>query len=52
MAGVGPAGAYCVALTEHDRRRLRTELFDRLGRPATAFELTAIARCAVGRTPS
>jgi len=49
LAGVGPAGAYCVALSEADRARLRTELFARLGSPADSFSLDAVARCAVGR---
>ena len=49
LAGVGPAGAYCVALPEADRSRLRTELFDRLSAPAGSFALDAVARCAVGR---
>jgi len=49
LAGVGPAGAYCLALTDHERHRLRAELFDRLGTPAASFTLGAVARCAVGR---
>jgi hypothetical protein len=51
MAGVGPAGAYCLALPDGDRQRLRAALFDRLGRPDGSFALGAIARCAVARTP-
>lgn len=49
LAGVGPAGAYCVALSDEGRGRLRTELFHRVGSPAGAFTLGAVARCAVGR---
>lgn len=52
LAGVGPAGAYCVARTDRDRRRIRAELYDRLGSPAGSFTLSAGARCAVGRVPS
>lgn len=52
LAGVGPAGAYCVGLEEHDRELLRGELFVRLGSPTGTFELGAVARCAVGRAPS
>jgi SAM-dependent methyltransferase len=51
LAGVGPAGAYCVALTDDDRSRLREELFARFGSPKGSFTLGAVARCAVGRVP-
>ena len=51
LAGVGPAGAYCVALPDDDRRRLRTALFGRVGEPSGSFTLGAVARCAVARTP-
>ncbi|HUF97118.1 MAG TPA: methyltransferase domain-containing protein [Ilumatobacter sp.] len=51
LAGVGPAGAYCVALPADDRQRLRTALFRRLGEPTGSLELGAIARFAVGRVP-
>ena len=44
LAGVGPAGAYCVSLPENDRRRLRTALFRRLGEPLGSFALGAVAR--------
>jgi hypothetical protein len=49
LAGVGPAGSYCVALADEDRRRLRAELFRRFGSPSGSFTLGAIARCAVAR---
>jgi SAM-dependent methyltransferase len=49
--GVGPAGAYLVALDEERRGRVRTELFARLGEPSGAFTLRALARGAVGRVP-
>lgn len=51
LAGVGPAGAYCVSLPDDDRQRLRTALFRRLGEPAGSFTLGAVARSAVARTP-
>jgi SAM-dependent methyltransferase len=51
LAGVGPAGAYCLSLGEADRDRLRSALFTRCGEPAGAFTLGAVARCAVARVP-
>lgn len=51
LAGVGPAGAYCVALADDDRGRLRTALFRRVGEPAGPITLGAVARCVVARTP-
>ena len=48
LAGVGPAGAYCVGLPEPDREDVRRALFDRLGSPAASFTLGAVARGAVG----
>jgi SAM-dependent methyltransferase len=52
LAGVGPAGAYCVSLADDDRRRLRAALFRSLGEPPGSFTLHAVARCAVARTPT
>jgi SAM-dependent methyltransferase len=52
LAGVGPAGAYCVSLPEDRRTAVRAELFGRVGTPTGAFTLTALARCAAGRLPS
>ncbi len=49
LAGVGPAGSYCVSLSEENRDRLRAALAARLGSPVGAFTLGAVARCAVGR---
>jgi hypothetical protein len=51
LAGVGPAGAYCVSLGDGDRERLRSALFIRCGSPDGPFTLGAVARCAVGRVP-
>ena len=52
LAGVGPAGAYCVSLGDADRLRLRSVLERRLGSPAGPFELEAVARAAVARVPA
>jgi SAM-dependent methyltransferase len=52
LAGVGPAGAYCVSLSDGDRDRLRLGLFRRFGSPTGPFTLGAVARCAVGRVPA
>jgi SAM-dependent methyltransferase len=49
LAGVGPAGSYCVSLSGEDRDRLRTALFARCSSPSGPFTLSAVARCAVGR---
>lgn len=52
LAGIGPAGSYCLSLSEDARAALRAELYDRLEAPSGAFSLTAVARCASGRNPS
>lgn len=51
LAGVGPAGAYCVSLDDAGRAALRAALYARLGEPSGTIALNAVARCAVGRTP-
>lgn len=51
LAGVGPAGAHCLALSDEDRGRLRAELFRRFGSPDGEFTLGALARCVVARVP-
>lgn len=48
LGGVGPAGIYCVKLPEVDQKRLRKELFARLGSPKGPFTLGALAIAAVG----
>lgn len=48
MGGVGPAGSFCVSLPEVDQKRLRKELFTRLGSPKGPFTLGAVAIAAVG----
>jgi SAM-dependent methyltransferase len=52
LAGIGPAGSYCLSLAEHRRAALRDELFHRLGSPTGTFTLAATARCVSGRSPS
>lgn len=49
LAGVGPAGAFCVGLSGDDREAIRVELFTRLGEPTGSFTLGAVARAARGR---
>ena len=51
QAGIGPAGSFCVSLTDGQRATLRGELFARLGSPSGPFTLAATARCAHGRSP-
>ena len=50
LAGVGPAGSYCMSLPEESRLAVRDRLFDRLGSPAGSFSLAATARHAHGRS--
>jgi SAM-dependent methyltransferase len=52
LAGVGPAGSYCVGLPPAEQDRLRTALLIRLGSPSGSFTLGAVARCAVARVPT
>lgn len=52
LAGIGPAGSYCVGLPQERRARVRGEMFDRLGSPSGSFSLTAVARSACGRAPA
>ncbi len=49
LAGIGPAGAYCVSLPDEGRAAVRAELFERLGRPSGGFELRALARAGRAR---
>jgi hypothetical protein len=51
LAGIGPAGSYCVSLSDEQRTALRDELFRRLNSPAGTFSLRAAARCASGKVP-
>jgi SAM-dependent methyltransferase len=50
-SGVGPVGAHVEACSETQRSALRDELFIRVGSPPGAFELSAMARCVVARSP-
>jgi SAM-dependent methyltransferase len=52
LAGVGPAGSYCVALDDDRRGSVRSAMLHRLGSPTGAFTLDAVARCAAGRVPN
>ncbi len=52
LAGIGPAGSFCVGLPDAVRSELRSELFDRLGSPSGGFTLGAMARSARGRQPN
>jgi SAM-dependent methyltransferase len=51
LAGVGPAGAFCVSMSSDERLAVRDGLFARLGSPDEPFELTATARYALGHVP-
>ena len=53
QAGIGPAGAYCVTLSDAQQAAVRTGMYERLGSPTGPFTLSATARCTRGlvRTP-
>ena len=51
LAGIGPAGAFCVALDDARRAKLRAEMFERLGAPTGSFTLSATALSATGNVP-
>ena len=48
LAGVGPAGSYCLSLSPERREALRVALRERLGEPTAPFTLAAGARAARG----
>lgn len=48
LAGVGPAGSYCMSLSPAHRAALRQALYDRLGSPTGPFALAAVARAGYG----
>ncbi len=50
LAGIGPAGSFCLSLPDADRAAVRSELFSRVGSPSGPFSLGATARCAHART--
>ena len=49
LAGIGPAGSFCVSLGDEQRAAVRNELVHRVGSPTGSFSLAATARCARGR---
>jgi ubiquinone/menaquinone biosynthesis C-methylase UbiE len=51
LGGVGPAGAFCVSLSDEARAEVRASMFERLGRPTGSVTLTATARVGLGRNP-
>ena len=51
LAGIGPAGSYCVSLTGPQQAAVRGGMFERLGSPGGELRLTATARSAHGRLP-
>lgn len=51
MAGIGPAGAYLVGRSEHDRAAIRAKMLEDIGSSTEPFTLEAVARCAWGRSP-
>jgi hypothetical protein len=51
LAGVGPAGSYCLSLDDDRRAALQHELLRLIGAPAGPFELSATARSVRGRKP-
>lgn len=51
LAGIGPAGSYCLSLADDARADLRSEMFGRLGSPSGRFSLSAMARCVSGIAP-
>ncbi len=51
LAGIGPAGAYCLSLSARTREQVQAELFRRLDSPTAPFTLDAVARCTVGSAP-
>ena len=52
LAGIGPAGVWCVACSDETRAAVREDLFRRVGSPAGPFTLNAMARSAHGRVPA
>ncbi len=52
LAGIGPAGMFCVGLADAQQLLVRQEMFKRLGSPSGQFSLNATARSVSGRTPA
>jgi ubiquinone/menaquinone biosynthesis C-methylase UbiE len=51
LAGIGPAGSYCLALPPEDREALRSAMFAGLGKPDGSITLSAGAIAARGTRP-
>ena len=51
LAGIGPAGSYCIGLPPEHREALRSAMFAGLGRPAGSITLSAGALAARGTRP-
>ena len=51
LAGIGPAGSYCVSLDEGRRASIRDGMFRSIGEPTGSFELAAVARTARAFVP-
>ncbi len=51
LAGIGPAGSYCVSLSLDDRAAVRAAMFERLGSPSGPLTLGAVARSAHATIP-
>jgi len=51
LAGIGPAGTYCLSLPEQARGEVRSIMSRRLGSAIGPHALDAVARCASGRAP-
>ena len=49
LAGIGPAGTFCLSLPADECARVREELFRSIGSPSGPFALAATARYAHGR---
>ncbi len=52
LAGIGPAGSFCLSLDPDDRAAVRAGMFERLGSPSGSFTLGAVARSAHAVTPA
>ena len=52
LAGIGPMAPWMQAQSEESRTAIKAELFKVVGEPGGAFELSAKARSAHGRTPT
>jgi hypothetical protein len=51
LQGVGPAGAFCRALSAPQQAEVRRVLFERLGSPTGSFMLRAVSRFVSGNVP-